>query len=64
MMNFDVDHPLGEAATHPMARQGGRLALWLRRNSPGVREIIPGSFLLLLAGPGLRRRRVWALRSR
>ena len=38
---YGTPHLLGEAATHPLERSGGRLAL-----------------LLLLAGPGLRRRRV------
>jgi hypothetical protein len=38
---FGTLHLLGEPATHPLARPGGRPAL-----------------LLLLAGPGMQRRRV------
>ena len=40
-MPFGEPHLLGETATPPLVRPGGRLAL-----------------LLLLAGPGMRRRRV------
>jgi len=53
----DATHPLGDGARRPLARPEGRPALWLRRNSPSA-EIFAGSFLLLLAGMGLPRRRL------